>query len=228
MQAQRVLRAAKAGAAILTTSEVLTALTVTGLACVRGEREVFRDLSFRVGAGEMLTLIGPNGAGKSSLLRQIAGLLDVAAGEILFEGSSTDLSVADVALYAGHLDAVKAPLSVQENLGFWAQFYGVSSEKIADALEVFGLGHLGHLPAGVLSAGQKRRLGLARLTLIDRPLWLLDEPTVSLDTASIAALAGLMQRHLEQGGAVIAATHVDLGIDGARKLNLGDVRGAGA
>ena len=198
---------------------------MTGLACVRGEREVFRDLSFRVGAGEMLTLVGPNGSGKSSLLRQIAGLLDVASGDILVEGSSDELSVADVALYAGHLDAVKAPLSVQENLGFWAQFYGVRSEKIEGALDVFGLGHLGHLPAGVLSAGQKRRLGLARVALIDRPLWLLDEPTVSLDTDSIAALAGLMQRHLGQGGVVIAATHVDLGIEGAQTLDLGDVRG---
>ncbi len=205
----------------MTTSEALNTLTVTGLACVRGEREVFRDLSFRVGAGEMLTLVGPNGSGKSSLLRQIAGLLDITAGEILVEGSRDDLSVADLALYAGHLDAVKSPLSVIENLGFWAQFYGVPSEKIAAALEIFGLGHLGHLPAGVLSAGQKRRLGLARLALIDRPLWLLDEPTVSLDTASIAALVDLMQGHLQQGGAIVAATHVDLGLDGVRPLDMG-------
>jgi heme exporter protein A len=212
----------------LTTSKVLQSLSVKGLTCVRGEREVFRDLSFQVGAGEMLTLVGPNGSGKSSLLRQIAGLLDITSGEIVVEGSSDDLSVADLALYAGHLDAVKAALSVEENLGFWAQFYGVSSQEIATALEAFSLGHLGHLPAGVLSAGQKRRLGLARLVLIDRPLWLLDEPTVSLDTDSISALGGLMQRHLGTGGIVVTATHVDLGVEGARLLDLGDIRGQGS
>jgi len=107
-------------------------------------------------------------------------------------------------------------------------FFGVSGFEVAPALGGFGLGHLGHLPAGVLSAGQKRRLGLSRLALIDRPLWLLDEPTVSLDTASIAALGDLMRSHLNTGGSIIAATHVDLGLEGTRTLDLNSIRGARA
>jgi heme exporter protein A len=209
----------------LTTSEPrvgkpLMGLTVTNLSCVRGERLVFRDLSFQIAPGEMLTLVGPNGSGKSSLLRQLAGLLEVTDGEVVLDGANEEQTIADVALYAGHLDAVKAPLSVVENLSFWAEFYGVSGALVEPALEAFRLDHLGHLPAGVLSAGQKRRLGLSRLALIDRPFWLLDEPTVSLDTASIAALGDLMRAHLKTGGSIIAATHVDLGLEGARRLDL--------
>lgn len=207
----------------MTISEALTCLTVTNLSCVRGERDVFRDLSFQVASGEMLTLVGPNGSGKSSLLRQLGGLLEVSGGDIVLEGLDEDQTIADVALYAGHLDAVKAPLSVSENLSFWAEFYGVAATRVDAALEAFSLDHLGHLPAGVLSAGQKRRLGLSRLALIERPLWLLDEPTVSLDTSSIGALADLMRAHLEKGGTVVAATHVDLGIEGARTLDMGAV-----
>ena len=220
------MRAARGEAVILTTSEPLTGLTVTNLSCVRGEREVFRDLSFHVAPGDMLSLVGPNGSGKSSLLRQLAGLLEVTDGEINLDGAGEDQTVADVVLYAGHLDAVKAPLSVSENLSFWAAFYGVSATQVEPALEAFSLGHLGHLPAGVLSAGQKRRLGLSRLALIDRPLWLLDEPTVSLDTASIAALGDLMRSHLKTGGSIIAATHVDLGLEGTRVLDLSSNGGA--
>lgn len=210
----------------MTTYEPLMGLTVTKLCCVRGEREVFRDLSFQVAPGEMLSLVGPNGSGKSSLLRQLAGLLEVADGEIILDGSHEDQTIADVVLYAGHLDAVKAPLSVSENLSFWAEFYGVSETRVEAALEAVGLAHLGHLPAGVLSAGQKRRLGLSRLALIDRPLWLLDEPTVSLDTESIAALGDLMRAHLKAGGSIIAATHVDLGLEGTRTLDLTSKGGA--
>ncbi len=210
----------------MTTSKALPPLSVTDLACVRAEREVFRGLSFRVAGGEMLTLVGPNGSGKSSLLRQLAGLLDVSGGAIALEGAEADQTVADIALYAGHLDAVKAPLTVKENLGFWAEFYGIAPDKVGEALDAFNLAHLDHLPAGVLSAGQKRRLGLSRLALIDRPLWLLDEPTVSLDKANIEALAGLMRAHLTAGGAIIAATHVDLGIDGTRTLDLSNIGGA--
>lgn len=195
-------------------------LTVTKLCCVRGERAVFRDLSFQVAPGEMLTLVGPNGSGKSSLLRQLAGLLEVTEGAISLEGADPDQRIGDLVLYAGHLDAVKAPLSVFENLRFWAEFYGVAIAQVEPALEAFQLDHLGHLPAGVLSAGQKRRLGLSRLALLDRPLWLLDEPTVSLDTASISALADLMRAHLSSGGSIIAATHVDLGLEGTRTLDL--------
>ena len=220
------MRVVRDEAVILTTSKPLVGLTVAKLSCVRGEREVFRDLSFQVAPGEILTLVGPNGSGKSSLLRQLAGVLEITDGEINLDGTSEDQTIADVVLYAGHLDAVKAPLSVSENLRFWAEFYGVSGARVEEALEVFSLSHLGHLPAGVLSAGQKRRLGLSRLALIDRPLWLLDEPTVSLDTASIAALSDLMRAHLKTGGSILAATHVDLGIEGTRTLDLSSNVGA--
>ncbi len=223
MQGQPGSRVVKDEAVILTISEALNRLTVSNLSCVRGEREVFRDLSFQVASGEMLTLVGPNGSGKSSLLRQLGGLLEISGGDIVLEGLSGDQTIADVALYAGHLDAVKAPLSVLENLSFWAELYGVGATRVNAALETFSLDHLGHLPAGVLSAGQKRRLGLSRLALIDRPLWLLDEPTVSLDRSSIGALAGLMRAHLAKGGTIVAATHVDLGIESARTLYMGEV-----
>ncbi len=169
----------------------------------------------------MLTLRGPNGSGKSSLLRQIAGLLDVSHGELVLEGGSESSSPGDVALYVGHLDAVKAPLTVEENLRFWADFYGVDRARVSPALAGLGLAPLAMLPAGILSAGQKKRLGLARLLLIDRPLWLLDEPNVSLDAATVSVLAGLMTAHLARGGLIVAASHVELGIEAAKRLELG-------
>ncbi|MEQ9519187.1 MAG: heme ABC exporter ATP-binding protein CcmA [Parvibaculum sp.] len=198
------------------------ALHVRGLACVRGERPVFSQVDFDLAPGEMLTLKGPNGAGKSSFIRQVAGLLEVSGGEIELEGAGEGDTIGDHALYAGHLDAVKASLSVFENMAFWADFYGVARTLIVPALECFALSHLSLLPAAVLSAGQKRRLGLARLALIPRPIWLLDEPTVSLDAISAARLADLMRTHLKQGGLILAATHVDLGV-GSRELHLGEV-----
>jgi len=160
------------------------------------------------------------------MLRQVAGLLDVEDGAIALSGDSEDdASISTQALYAGHLDAVKAPLTVRENVDFWADFYGSSKGHVQRALDGFGLGRLSTLPADVLSAGQKKRLGLARLLIADRPLWLLDEPTVSLDTASIKVLGVLMAAHLARGGLILAATHVDLGIEGARQLEFGG-RGA--
>ncbi|MEQ9145986.1 MAG: heme ABC exporter ATP-binding protein CcmA [Parvibaculaceae bacterium] len=199
-------------------------LSARDLLCVRGDREVFRDVSFDLMSGDMLALVGPNGSGKSSLLRQVAGLLDVPAGEIVLEGAGAEARLSDHALYAGHLDAVKAPLTVLENLRFWADFYGAPRARISPALEGFELDHLATLPAGVLSAGQKRRLGLARLLLADRALWLLDEPTVSLDARTIGLLGQFMSAHLEKGGLILAATHVDLGISAARSLDLGGLR----
>lgn len=197
-------------------------LRVRDLVCVRGERPVFSGVSFELQSGEMLTLRGPNGAGKSSLIRQVAGLLDVSGGSIEISGAEEGERFADLALYAGHLDAVKGSLSVSENMQFWADFYGVARSHILPALGCFDLTHLLTLPASVLSAGQKRRLGLSRLALVSRPIWLLDEPTVSLDVASVARLAGLMQGHLARGGLILAATHIDLGIR-SRELHLGEV-----
>jgi heme exporter protein A len=199
-------------------------LEANALTCVRGGREVFRDLSFEVRSGEMMKLVGPNGSGKSSLLRQIAGLLELNDGSLMVSGGGERTEVATQALYAGHLDAVKAPLSVYENLRFWADFYDSPQTRVQMALEGFSLDRLSTLPADVLSAGQKKRLGLARLLVTDRPLWLLDEPTVSLDTASIANLGELMKAHLARGGVILSATHVDLGIEAARTLSFDGAR----
>lgn len=194
-------------------------LTADALSCQRGGRSVFRDISFSLRSGEMMTLVGPNGSGKSSLLRQIAGLLDIAAGSLGLSGANDEQPLSARALYAGHLDAVKAPLTVRENLDFWADFYNADRARVQTALDGFGLGRLSTLPADVLSAGQKKRLGLARLLLTDKPLWLLDEPTVSLDQASIEQLGGFMKAHLADGGLIIAATHVALGIDAVQNLS---------
>jgi heme exporter protein A len=198
----------------------IIALSGHRLTCSRGGREVFRDLSFSVASGEGLMLTGRNGAGKSSLLRMIAGLLRVASGRLDLSGGTPDRTIAEQAHYLGHQDALKPSLSVLENLAFWTRYLGGDSAPLT-ALERVGLGALAHLPAAYLSAGQKRRLSLARLTAIARPLWLLDEPTSALDKAAQAMLHDLMRRHLSGGGIVIAATHQPLDLDAARELRLG-------
>lgn len=190
------------------------------LRCVRAGREVFAGLDFEVKAGEAVAVVGPNGAGKTSLLRLIAGLIMPADGTIALDGGDAELSVAEQAHYLGHRDAMKPALTVTENLGFWAEFLGgVASEPVA-ALEAVGLGHAAQLPAGFLSAGQRRRLSIARLLTIKRPIWLLDEPTSALDAGSQKVFAGLMTAHLAGGGLIMAATHTPLGI-AARELRIG-------
>lgn len=191
------------------------------LACVRGGREVFSGLGFRVCAGEALVLTGPNGAGKSSLLRLIAGLLRPAAGRIALTGAEAELSVAEQTHYLGHQDALKPSLTVRENLQFWADFLGGGSGSPTSALAAVGLEELADLPAGFLSAGQRRRLSLARLLAAPRRLWLLDEPTAALDTTAQARLAELMREHLSGRGIIVAATHGPLGLDAAHRLRLG-------
>ena len=193
------------------------------LACVRGERAVFRGLGFALAPGEAIVLVGPNGAGKSSLLRLVAGLIPIAAGRLLWNGdpvADDPDAHRDRLVYAGHLDALKPAFTLAENLGFWAATMGAGEGAVADALARFGLGGLADLPARFLSAGQRRRLGLARLALTRRPLWLLDEPSVSLDVASVARLADLVAEHRAAGGMVMAASHVDLGLGDARVLDL--------
>jgi heme exporter protein A len=195
-------------------------LSGSDLTCRRGGREVFRDLSFAVASGEALLLTGRNGAGKSSLLRMVAGLLRIAGGRLDLVGGAPDAEIAEQAHYLGHLDAFKPALSVEENLAFWTGYLGGES-KPSQALHAVGLGSLAGLPAGYLSAGQRRRLSLARLLAVARPLWLLDEPTSALDATAQAMLHDLMHAHLAAGGLIIAATHQPLGLKDARELRLG-------
>ena len=196
----------------------MAAMKLTGenLACRRGGRLVFSGLSFEVSSGEMLVLRGPNGAGKTSLLRLIAGLSPPAGGRLSLEGGDGDAGVGQQSHYIAHQNASKPQLTVAENLRFWAQFHGGRDERVYAALEAMDLERLAGYAAALLSAGQKRRLALARLALVERPVWLLDEPTVGLDTASVARLRALMEAHLEGGGLVIATTHIDLGMARAR------------
>jgi heme exporter protein A len=195
-------------------------LAAEDVAVFRGERLVFRDLSLRVAAGGALVLAGPNGSGKSTLLRLLAGLVRPAAGRLLWDGED---ALSDIAghgrrvAYLGHLDAVKAGLSVTENLRFAAS---VSGRPLMAALEAVGLEGLADLPARMLSAGQKRRLALSRVILSGAPLWLLDEPTLGLDTASIARFGGVLATHRAGGGMVVAATHVPLPLPDAAELRL--------
>jgi heme exporter protein A len=199
-------------------------LVATGLACVRADREVFAGVAFTVSAGEALVVLGRNGAGKSSLLRMVAGLVRVAGGSLTLDGGDPELMLAEQAHYVGHLDPVKGAFSVKENLQFWSDFLGGGSTAAAidAALRAVALEALMDIPAAYLSAGQKRRLSLARLLTVRRPIWLLDEPTAALDAAAQQRLADLMRNHLAGGGIILAATHGPLGLDGAKELRLGE------
>lgn len=198
-------------------------LSATDLACRRGGRDVFAGVSFSVASGESLTIRGRNGAGKSSLLRMMAGLVRVAGGQVSLEGGDPELTLGEQAHYLGHLDALKLSLSVEENLRFWSAFLGAAAANLDEPLRAVGLDSLSNLPAAYLSAGQRRRLSIARLLTVKRPLWLLDEPTSTLDAAAQVRLGEIMQAHLAGGGIILAATHGPLQLDGARELNLDGV-----
>ena len=185
-------------------------LNVSDLAVARGGVPVLEGVCFRVRAGEALILRGPNGCGKTTLLRTIAGLQPALSGEIGLEREAM--------AYAAHADGLKAVLSVRENLQFWADVFGTGA--IEPALEAFDLRGLLDRPAGALSAGQKRRLGLARMVVTGRPVWVMDEPTVSLDIAAVAMFAEAVRAHLKGGGLALLATHIDLGLDEARVLDV--------
>ncbi|MGE5156768.1 MAG: heme ABC exporter ATP-binding protein CcmA [Gemmatimonas sp.] len=195
-------------------------LLASSLTCVRSGREVFSGLSFEAAAGELLAVTGRNGSGKTSLLRLIAGLLPPGGGTLAFEGGDAELTLAEQAHYLGHRDALKPALSVLENLSFWRDFLGGEAGSAPESLAAVGLAHAAHLPAGYLSAGQRRRLSLARLLTVRRPLWLLDEPTNALDAGGQDMVAGLMRAHLAGGGLIVAATHAPLGL-AAKELRIG-------
>ena len=189
-------------------------LETTDLSVARGGVTVLAGLDFAVGAGQALVLRGPNGSGKTTLLRTLAGLQPPVAGRVRL--------APEAVAYAAHADGLKSTLTVAENLAFWASIYGGPSP--GRAIAALDLAGLIRRRAGELSAGQKRRLGLARLLVTGRPLWLLDEPTVSLDVASVALFAGVVRAHLGEGGAAVIATHVDLGLPEARILDLDPYR----
>jgi len=174
-----------------------------GLACGRGGLPVLEGVRFTLSPGEAVILRGPNGSGKTTLLRTLAGLQQPMAGSVA--------CAPDSIAYGGHADGLKTTLTVAENLEFWAGIYG--GGDIQNALQAFEIENLRDRMAQNLSAGQKRRLGLARLLVTRRPIWMLDEPTVSLDAASVALFAAAVQAHLDTGGAALIATHVDLGFD---------------
>lgn len=185
---------------------------------MRGERLIFANADFAVGAGEALTLTGRNGAGKSTLMRIIAGLARPFAGEVRWRGEPalTDREgFAAEFVYAGHKDGLKTALTARENLAMAAQLSGHHAASPDQALERFGILDLAELPVGYMSAGQRRRVALGRLIQSDAPLWLLDEPLTAIDAATIAVLGEVMRTHLDSGGLIVAATHAPLpGIEG--------------
>ncbi len=193
----------------------------------RGAHLIIDGLSFETAAGEALLLTGPNGAGKTTLLRSIAGFLTPESGQIGLLGGDDERDVGEQSHYVGHANGIKSNLTAAENLEFWCAYlsgegnWSVRRERVEQALERMQLSSLEDIPAAYLSAGQKRRLGLGRLLVANRPLWLLDEPTVSLDAASVKLLATILDQHLERGGLALAATHIPLGLEHARELRLG-------
>ncbi len=211
-------------------------LVAENLRLTRGGRAIVDGLSFNVSGGEALLLKGPNGAGKTTLIRALAGFLAPASGAIRLEGGDDECELAEQCHYVGHANGIKASLTVIENVRFWAEFLAGEARSLTspsplgergtcdivlDALETFGLLDLADIPAAYLSAGQKRRVGLARLLVAPRPVWLLDEPTVSLDAGNVTILAEAIAAHLASSGIAIAATHIPMGLANARELHLG-------
>ena len=193
-------------------------ITAENLSCERGGRTVFSNQNFALGSGEFLQLTGPNGSGKSSLLRLLANLGEPSLGKITLADGAPELTLGQQAHYIAHSDASKSALTVTENLRFWRDFLG--GGDLQQALESVNLSALADYPVALLSAGQKRRLALARLALVSRAIWLLDEPSIGLDEASQKLLVALMSKHLKAGGLIAAATHVPLGVKPHKNLHL--------
>ncbi|WP_210432424.1 heme ABC exporter ATP-binding protein CcmA [Iodidimonas gelatinilytica] len=204
--------------------EARATLNAQALACRRGQRLLFAGLDFSLERGRILILRGPNGSGKTSLLRLLAGLSRPEAGQLFWCGMAVPPSGAGLSEqvhYVGHSSGMKAAFSVTDNLRFWARYLGGAEDRLEASLEALDLEALAHLPVGALSAGQQRRVSLARLLVAPRPLWLLDEPTVALDSDNQHRLTGLIQTHVQNGGMAVIATHTPLGVDGA-SLDLRD------
>ncbi len=194
-------------------------LVVENLGVERGERRIIEGLAFEVSSGEALVITGPNGSGKSTMLKALAGYLRPSAGTITLLGGNGEKSVPEQCHYLAHSNALKLQLSVRENLEFWQHYLGMG-EPVEAALEAVGLPGIGDIPAGYLSAGQKRRVAIARLIAAFRPVWLVDEPTAALDASSECRFAAIVERHLSNGGIVLAATHQPLGLEAARVLEM--------
>ncbi len=205
-------------------------LSAWDLTIERGGRRIVVGLSFTADEGAALIVTGPNGAGKSSLLRALCGFLPLERGGFALEGADAERSLGEQAHYLGHADGVKGALTAGENLAFAAAMLGGQSSRDVGraALAQVGLAHVIDFPARLLSAGQRRRVALARLLTADRRLWLLDEPATALDAAAQAALKAIMQTHLRGGGIIVAAAHAPLGLEGARELRLGAAEGTAA
>jgi heme exporter protein A len=199
-------------------------LAAHDLSCRRGGRKLFEGLSFALSPGDALLVTGPNGAGKTSLLRLIAGLLPLEAGSFSLPGAALDAERPELCHYVGHANGIRNALSVSENLSFYANYLGDGSADLGAALDAFQLGEIAGIPAGLLSAGQKRKLALSRLFAAPRPIWLLDEPSVSLDAASVKRLDTAINAHLKSGGIALIASHTASKIKFARKIKLGGKR----
>jgi len=204
------------------------ALHIEKLVVSRGGQTILDGLSLSAEAGEAVLLTGANGAGKTTLLRAIAGLLPIADGTIRLDGVAAETGevVGEFCHFVGHLNGIKPALTVAENAAFWARYLGGATDAVPHALEQFRMADLAPIQAAYLSAGQKRRLGLTRLLVAPRPVWLMDEPAVSLDMASQALLADAVNRHLANGGIAVAATHQPLGFSPAREHRLGRIAAA--
>ena len=192
------------------------------LTIVRGDLTLARDLSFTVEGGGALVVTGENGSGKSTLLRVLAGLLSPDGGTVFLTLGGEAAPIGENAHYLGHDNAMKADLTVRENIAFWSDMLGEGEELMAEAADALAIAHLLDLPFHYLSAGQRRRAALARLWTAPRPLWLLDEPTAALDARSEGAVREMIEAHRAEGGMVVAATHVDLGLAGAASLAMGE------